>query len=127
MILVNEQNCVRAPAKAAVVPWASHRIKRVAKSTLAVEAAALSEARDQLEYARVLFVHMLGQVDDRNWQEALKMQGSLVMDTMSLHNSPMKPGSLPKEKHVALDLAAITEALARERRTLRHGHSRSTC
>ena len=30
---------------------------------LAAEAAALSEAQDQLEYARVLFMQMLGKVD----------------------------------------------------------------
>jgi hypothetical protein len=114
LILVAEQNCVRVPAKAAVVFWASHRIKRVVKSTLAAEAAALSEAQDQLEYARVLFMQMLGRIDGRNWQEALKMQGYFVMDTTSLYDSLMRPGSLPKEKGVALDLAAITEAMARE-------------
>jgi hypothetical protein len=114
MILVAEAKCVKESAKAAVVSWASHRIKRVVKSTLAAEAAALSEAQDQLEYSRVLFMQMLGQVDGRNWQEALKMPGYLVMDAKSLYDSLMKPGSAPKEKRVALDLAAIQEALARE-------------
>ena len=112
MILVAEATCVRQSAKAAVVSWASHRIKRVVKSTLAAEAAALSEARDQLEYARVLFMQMLGKVDGRNWQEALKMPGYLVMDAKSLYDPLMKPA--PKEKRVALDLVAIQEALARE-------------
>ncbi len=68
LILVAEKSCVRAPAKTAVLFWASHRIKRVVKSTLAAEAAALSDAQDQLEYARVLFMQMLGSVDGRNWQ-----------------------------------------------------------
>ena len=62
LILVAEQSCVKTTAKSAVVSWASHRIKRVVKSTLAAEAAALSEAQDQLEYARVLFMQMLGKV-----------------------------------------------------------------
>jgi hypothetical protein len=114
LILVAEQSCVKTTAKAAVVFWASHRIKRVVKSTLAAEAAALSEAQDQLEYARVLFMQMLGKVEGRNWQEALKMPGYLVMDAKSLYDSLMKPGSTPKEKRVSLDLAAIQEALARE-------------
>ena len=81
---------------------------------MVAEAAALSEAQDQLEYAIVLFMQMLGEVGGRNWQEALKMPGYLVMDAKSLYASLMKPGSTPKEKRVALDLAAITEALARE-------------
>ena len=114
MILVAENSCVSRAARAAVVAWNSHRNKRVVKSTLAAEGAALSEAQDALEYARVLFMQMLGQVDGRNWQDALKMPGYLVMDAKSLYDSLMKPGSMPKEKRVALDLAAIQEALARE-------------
>ena len=65
MILVAGATCVKQSAKAAVVSWASHRIKRVVKSTLAAEAAALREAQDQLEYARVLLMQMLGKVDGR--------------------------------------------------------------
>ena len=42
------------------------------------------------------------------------MPGYLVMDAKSLYDSLMKPGSMPKEKRVALDLAAIQEASARE-------------
>jgi hypothetical protein len=60
MILVAEVMRVQKSAKAAIVSWASHRIKRVVKSTLAAEAAALSEVQDQLKYARVLFMQMLG-------------------------------------------------------------------
>ena len=59
-------------------------------------------------------MQMLGKVDGRNWQEAWKMPGYLVMDAKSLYDSLMKPSSMPKEKRVALDLAAIQEALARE-------------
>jgi hypothetical protein len=126
LILAVERSCVGTPANAATVSLASHRVKKVVKSTLAAEAAALSEAQDQLEYARVLFAQMLGQVDGRNWQEALKVPGYLVMDDESLYDSLMKPGSLLKERHVALDLAAITEGLARERQTLRDGRLRGT-
>ena len=92
MMLVAESSCVRRAAKAAIVFWNSHRIKRVVKSTLAAEAAALSEAQDALECARVLFMQMLGKVEGRNWQEALKMPGYLVMDAKSLYDSLMKPG-----------------------------------
>ena len=75
MILVSESSCVRQTTKAAVVSWASHRIKRVVKSTLAAEAAALSEAQDHLEYARVLFMQTLGKMDGQRWQAALTMPG----------------------------------------------------
>ena len=96
--------------------WGSHRIKRVVKSTLASEAAALAEAQDQLEYARVLFSEMLGfKLVGRHWSEALKeIPGYLVVDAKSLYDSLEKPGSLPKERRVALDLSAVKEALQRE-------------
>jgi hypothetical protein len=35
----------------------------------------------------VLFMQMLGKVDGRSWQEALKMPGYLVMDAKSLYDS----------------------------------------
>ncbi len=73
-MLAAEQSCVFVPAKAAVVSRASHRIKRVVKNTLATEAAALSEAQDQLEYPKVLFMQMLGRVDGRSWQEDAKLR-----------------------------------------------------
>ena len=41
------------------------------------------------------------------------MPGYLVMDAKSLYDSLMKPGSLPKERRVALDVSAIREALER--------------
>ena len=115
MILVAEQACTEGSANAAVVEWASHRIKRVVKSTLASEAAALCEAQDHLEFAKVLFQQMLGRCSGRNWQAALSMMpGYLVMDAKSLYDSLIKPGSLPKERRVALDVAAIREALEKE-------------
>ena len=38
----------------------------------------------------MLFMQMLGRVEGRNWQEALKMPGYLVMDAKSLYDSLMK-------------------------------------
>ena len=58
---------------------------------------------------------MLGKCTGRNWQSALaEMPGYLVMDAKSLYDSLMKPGSLPKERRVAIDVSAIREALERE-------------
>ena len=41
------------------------------------------------------------------------MPGYLVVDAKSLYDSLMTPGSLPKERRVALDRLAVGEALAR--------------
>ena len=118
IILVCNRDVATKETAAAAVQWGSHRIKRVVKSTLASEAAALAEAQDNLEYARVLFAEMLGfdtGPGGRQWQEALgEIPGYLVVDAKSLYDSLEKPGSMPKEKRVALDLAAVREALSRD-------------
>ena len=98
-----------------MVEWKSHRLKRVVKSTLAAEAAALCEAQDHLEFGRVLLAQMLGYDYGRDWQRALdRFPGYLVMDAKSLFDSLEAPGSMPKERRVALDLQAVREALERE-------------
>ena len=93
------------------------------KSTLAAEAAALSEAQDQLEYSRVLFMQMLGQVDGRNWQEALKMPGYLVMDAKSLYDS-LK--DLRQKRNELLSIWLRSRKPWHVRRTLRGGHRPDT-
>ncbi len=51
--------------------WKSHRLKRAVKSTLAAESAALAEAQDFQEYARVVFMYMMGRADlNQPWTRA---------------------------------------------------------
>ncbi len=59
-------------------------------------------------------MQMPGRSDGRDWQQALKMPGYLVVEAGSLYDSLMKLSSLPKEVIVALDSAAVTEALDRD-------------
>ena len=54
VLLVADRAVASQPAPAAVVEWRSHRLKRVVKSTLAAEAAALCEAQGHIEFGRVL-------------------------------------------------------------------------
>ncbi len=56
-------------------------------------------------------MQMLGRVDGRSWQEDAKLLGDGCEVAVRFAN---ETGSLPKEKRVALDVAAITETLARE-------------
>ena len=47
-------------APVAILEWSSTRIKRVVKSTLAAEAAALAVAQDRNDHGRVLTAYMFG-------------------------------------------------------------------
>lgn len=102
----------------AVLEWTSTRIKRVVKSTLAAEAAALSVAQDRNEFARVAVACMFGKlrVDGRfDWYDALNaVKGFIVVDARSLYDYLVKEGGgLPQEKRIALDLVAVREGLTR--------------
>ena len=58
-------------------------IKRTIRSTLAAEAAALSEAQDRAEHARVVLAEMLG-TQIVNWADALKIPCYYVIDAKFL-------------------------------------------
>ena len=82
------------------------------------ESAALSEAQDRAEYARVVFAEMLGhninETMTANWIPCY-----YIVDAKSLYDLLNKQGSLPQERRVALDILATREAVQRE-----HDHVR---
>ena len=53
ILLVADKRVAETTSKAADIEWKSHRLKRVVKSILAAEAAALSEAHDHLVKCRL--------------------------------------------------------------------------
>ena len=118
MLFVANNGVASSDDQAAMVEWSSHRIKRTVRSTLAAEAAALSEAQDRAEHARVVLAEMLG-TNISVWSDALKIPCYYVIDANSLYDLLNKQGSLPQERRVALDILAMREALERDSDKLR--------
>ena len=117
---LSEEGVGMKDVPATIIEWKSHRIKRVVKSTLAAEAAALAEAQDKNEYARVLFQYLMGRMNSKEWQQALEQcPGYLAIDAKSVYDLVHKDGSMPSEKRVGLDLMAVQEGLKRPQDDLR--------
>eukprot|EP00971_Amphidinium_carterae_P346466 6487924-Amphidinium_carterae.1 len=114
----------RGQAPFHMVSFSTHRIKRVVKSTMAAESAAVAEAADMMQYLLVLYRQMTeGQWQpDRDWQAALsgyKYPGVLVTDGKSLYDHLSTTGSVPSEKQVLLDLLYVKEQVEQGRLRIR--------
>eukprot|EP00971_Amphidinium_carterae_P351628 6492198-Amphidinium_carterae.1 len=103
-----------------VVTYSTHRIKRVVKSTMAAESAAVAEAADMMQYLLVLYRQMT-EGDWRpgqDWQSALagyEYPGVLVTDGKSLFDHLSTTGNVPSEKQVLLDLLYVKEQVEQGR------------
>eukprot|EP00971_Amphidinium_carterae_P347206 6489084-Amphidinium_carterae.1 len=92
----------REPTPFHVVTFSTHRIKRVVKSTMAAESAAVAEAADMMQYLLVVYRQMTegGWKPGRDWQSALSgyaYPGVLVTDGKSLFDHLSTTGSIPSE------------------------------
>eukprot|EP00971_Amphidinium_carterae_P050827 1000886-Amphidinium_carterae.1 len=103
-----------------VVTYSTHRIKRVVKSTMAAESAAVAEAADMMQYLLVLYRQMPeGEWrPGKDWQSALagyQYPGMLVTDGKSLFDHLSTTGNVPSEKQVLLDLLYVKEQVEQGR------------
>jgi hypothetical protein len=96
------------------VAWASTKIKRVVRSTLAAEAAALATGYDAAIYVRVFVARMLGYGADEWVAEAKAIPQISWIDCKSLKDMLHKEGSVPSEKRVALDIYDIQQYLVED-------------
>ena len=100
-------------APASPVAWSSTRIKRVVRSTLAAEAAALAAGYDLAVFVRSLLAEMLMTgPPEPSWERRIQHVAQLSWtDCKSLHDMLAREGSLPTEKRVALDVADVRQYL----------------
>ena len=94
-----------------VLSWSSHRLKRVARSSLATESMGLCEASEHAEFARVCLQETLaGSFDFKNWEDAaLDIPMVLVTDAKSVFDHITAERGLPSDRMLALDLAALRD------------------
>ena len=96
----------------ALVDWASTKIKRVVKSTLAAEAASFSFGYDKAVYLRAI----LGELENGpriEWEDHLADVPQLSStDCRSLYDLLEKDTGMPQEKRVALDVYDVRQYLA---------------
>ena len=126
LIPITETGAMHEQKPACLVERGSHRIKRVVKSTLAAESAGLAEALDHGEYVRALLGSILvktepaSSYDKQHWEKFVDRIPMIAqVDAKSLYDHVVKPGSMPGERRVALDLWAAREMFEKENATLR--------
>ena len=101
------------PQPGAVIDFASSKSTRVVRSSMAAEAASMSQAIDRHLYARLL-IQMLQQGSfklSEDWRKDLTVQGYMVTDARSLYDHLRTTGQVPSERQTMLDLMVTREML----------------
>ena len=98
-----------------IASWSSTKIKRVVRSTLAAEAAALAGGYDMAVYMRVLLARLLGKSAPCWAEEARQIPQTTWIDCKSLDEMLHKSGGTASEKRVALDVHDVQQFMEDER------------
>ena len=110
-IFVTTPAVCEAQSPVGIVSWLSHRLKRVARSSLATEGMALCESVEHGEYVRACLAEMLDpNFNFRKWEDAASWI-SLVTgtDCKSVYDNVTAERGLSKDRMFALDLAQLKE------------------
>ena len=99
----------RSSNKMCLASWGSTKIKRVVRSTLAAEAAALSNGYDMAVYTRVLLARLLGRSGPTWADEARQVQLTTWIDCKSLDEMLHKTCATASEKWVTLDVDDVRQ------------------
>jgi hypothetical protein len=114
LVLRSTENVLKAarPEGVHLLDWASNKIHRVVRPTLAAEAASASHAHDRGTYVRVLLAELLSPGDMVHWtvQQREVLYG-LGTDCCSLAEHCNKTGASVNEKRVSLDIADVRAAI----------------
>ena len=108
------------PAPLTLVAWRSHKLQRIARSSLSAEIQAFSEGEEELMYVRLCWAELCGyDVDTKDISEQMKaVPGTMVTDAKSLYDVVRK-GSLNtaglglRDKYSTLEMLSVLERLER--------------
>ena len=106
------------PVVGNLVEYESSTIRRVVRSTMAAESAALSKSLDRQFYLRLMIESLLyGQPElrDTDWRLNLRVPGILVTDAKSLYDNLQKDGSLPAERQTLLVDVLVAKDLVEQK------------
>ena len=106
---LTSKSIVDSMTNVALLCWSSHRLKRVARSSLATEGMALCEATEQGEFIRACLAEaIVPSFHYKQWEEAAKLIQMIVcVDAKSVYDHITAERGLPSDKMLALDLAAL--------------------
>ena len=110
---ITNTDVVEGPQPAAVVDFGSSKSTRVVRSSMAAEAASMSQAIDRHLYARLLIQMLTKGIFklSRDWRMDLKVPGFMVTDARSLFDHLGTTGQVPSERQTMLDLMVTREML----------------
>ena len=109
MALGDKQRGTETEAAMSIVAWSSTRIRRVVRSTLAAEAAALATGYDMVVYVRVLDSRLLGTKATEWDEQARDIKQETWIDCKSLNDMLHKTGGAASEQRVALDVHDVQQ------------------
>ena len=108
-VLLSDSRIRRKVHTVCPAAWSSHKLKRVARSSLATEAMGLCEGIEAAEYMRCALRELLDPTYDlKTWETAAEHIPILACtDAQSLYDHLRTDGSIGKDRIFALDAAAL--------------------
>ena len=117
--LLTTQHALKGSARASILEFHSHRVHRVARSSLAAEGCAMVSASDRQLFNRVLFdalmILMYGSSEiTKEWRRNLSTVGWTVTGAKGLHDHVHKTGGVASEKQAAALDILMTKQLVED-------------
>ena len=122
LLVVERKVLLGLPGLAALMDWRSSQTQRVCRSTLAAEAAHLSESLESAEWLCVLLDECLnGNTDLKEWMRTVSERDRVyVTDAQSVYDYVTKESSsVSKDKRMAIEGALLREAVRQPRSHMR--------
>lgn len=124
-LLVSTPDITTKRVPAACMYWLSHRLKRVARSSMATESMALCEATEHGEFLRACFRELVDPCFDFKRWETSTLATPLIAatDCRSVYDHISMERGLPKDRILALDLASLRETFESQLREHAEGRA----
>ncbi|CAE7207895.1 GIP [Symbiodinium sp. CCMP2592] len=118
--LIHPSDLAKGEGRINLVSWRSSKLQRVARSSLAAEAQALSELEQEAMFARLTWHELLGGTVDPDdpVSGAAKVKATLVIDAKAMYDV-LEKGDIAssayslKDKYTALELQSLAQRLTR--------------
>eukprot|EP00439_Symbiodinium_sp_Y106_P014973 s9774_g2.t1 len=123
--LIHPKDLEKGEGRINLVSWRSAKLQRVARSSLAAEAQALSELEQEAMFARLTWYELLGGKvrEDDPVSGAEKVKAVLVVDAKAMYDV-LEKGDIAssayslKDKYTALELQSLSQRLTRLKTSL---------
>ena len=111
MVTLTTRRVLLQEADASLLEWKSHRLKRLCRSTLAAEAAAMDAVADHATFFGFLLSEAMNEKYRATQQDVPRIAVLAVTDCRSLYDTVRKTtASMVTEKRTLVDICAVREA-----------------